>query len=198
MSADVAMLPLTEAERNAHEAATNCNTCNQPFSATNIAQRHHNDVSGRYLFPVCQNCNLALKPRTCPNGHEVVCLFHSLKCYDSHFILKNFKREYSAFVSKKTGKTSYQDISCIPMNAEKNLQFRIRNTDSYEFLGTSLENLVELLRKDGKSEFVETTKYLGDKEFLMEKGHFCYDYFIGEAGRTASATEVCVFQHCQI
>ena len=151
---------MTEAERIVHETATNCRTCNQPFSATNIAQRHHNDVSGRYLFPVCQNCNLALKPRTCPNGHEVVCLFHSLKCYDSHFILKNFKREYSAFVSKKTGKTSYQDISCIPMNAEKNLQFKIRNvtfTDSYEFLGTSLEKLVEMLRKDGKSKFVETT-----------------------------------------
>jgi len=121
MSADVPMDPLTDAEKLSHETVTTCNTCNQPFDGTRIRQRHHNHISGKYLFTVCQNCNLALKPRTCPDGHEVVCLFHNLKSYDEHFILKYFKREYSEFVSKKNGKTSYQDIKIIPMNAEKNL-----------------------------------------------------------------------------
>jgi len=180
MSADVPMDPLTDAEKLSHETVTTCNTCNQPFDGTRIRQRHHNHISGKYLFTVCQNCNLALKPRTCPDGHEVVCLFHNLKSYDEHFILKYFKREYSEFVSKKNGKTSYQDIKIIPMNAEKNLQFRIRNvifTDSYEFLSASLDTLVQTLKKSGKSKFVETLKYLGDHDFLLEKGHFCYDYF---------------------
>jgi len=82
MSADVPMDPLTDAEKLSHETVTTCNTCNQPFDGTRIRQRHHNHISGKYLFTVCQNCNLALKPRTCPDGHEVVCLFHNLKSYD--------------------------------------------------------------------------------------------------------------------
>ena len=89
------------------------------------------------------------------------------------FILKHFKREYIEFVSKKTGKTSYQDIKIIPINVEKNLQFRIRNvvfTDSYEFLSASLDTLVQTLKKGGKSKFVQTLKYLGDHDFYWRRG----------------------------
>ena len=119
MSADVLMDPLTDAEKLSHENATTCRTCNQPFDATRIRQRHHNHISGKYLFTVCQNCNLTLKKRKCPDGHEIVCLLHNLKSYDEHFILKHFKREYTKFVSKKTGKTEYQDINIIPMSSSE-------------------------------------------------------------------------------
>jgi len=180
MSADQLMDPLTDEEKHSHETATSCKTCNLPFDAYRVRVRHHNHVSGKYLFTVCQDCNLALKPKTCPEGYEVVCLFHNLKCYDEHFIMKHFKREYTEYVSQKTGNTSYHDIQIIPLNAEKNLQFRIKNvvfTDSYEFLAASLDTRVQTLKKSEKSRFVETLKHLGDRDFLLEKGHFCYDYF---------------------
>jgi len=46
MSGDVLMDPLTDAEKLSHETATTCKTCNQPFDATRIRQRHHNHISG--------------------------------------------------------------------------------------------------------------------------------------------------------
>jgi len=35
------------------------------FTSANKKTRRHNHVTGKYLFPTCSNCNLALKPRKC-------------------------------------------------------------------------------------------------------------------------------------
>jgi len=67
----------------------------------------------------------------------------------------------------------------IPLNGERFLQFQIGNIkflDSFQFLSTSLENLVALLLKSGKENFHHTIKHLGDTEFTFEKGVFCYSY----------------------
>ena len=143
------MIALSDAERLAHDAATACHYCKANFATNNPKCRHHNHVSGRYLFPACQNCNLALKPRTCSDGYVCVCIFHNLKAYDSNFILRNFDKKYAEYVTKH-GTTTYRDIKAIPLNAERTLQFQIRNivfTDSYDFLGASLDTLVTTLKK---------------------------------------------------
>ena len=49
--------------------------------------------------------------------------------------------------------------------------------DSFQFLSASLDTLVATLRKSGKENFVETTKYMGDDDIVFEKGHFPYSYF---------------------
>jgi len=61
----------------------------------------------------------------------------------------------------------YGDIHVIPLNGEKYLSFRVGNLrfiDSFQFLSTSLDNLVSLLLKSGRDKFIHTTKHLGDDD----------------------------------
>ena len=179
MSVQRPMIALTDVERIAHDSATACHNCKAKFDTNNPKCHHHNHVNGRYLFPACQNCNLALKPRKCIDGYVCVCIFHNLKAYDSNFILRNFDKKYTEYTTKH-GTTSYRDIKAIPLNAERTLQFQIRNivfTDSYDFLGASLDTLVTTLKKSGRDQFEQTIKYLGDSDLVFEKGHFPYTYF---------------------
>ena len=54
---------MTSDEHKLHEAATECVNCGDPFSDRNLKVRPHDHVSGEYLIPACQQCNLQLKPR---------------------------------------------------------------------------------------------------------------------------------------
>ena len=77
----------------------------------------------------------------------------------------------------KNNKINYEDSKVIPLNSEKFIMFQIGNLrflDSYQFLSTSLEELVSLLLKSGKENFVETIKYLGDHDLVFAKGVYPY------------------------
>ena len=52
----------------------------------------------------------------------------------------------------------------------------MRFLDSYQFLSTSLENLVSTLLKSGREKFVNTKKYLGDHDLVFAKGIYPYSY----------------------
>jgi len=52
------MLPLSNEQQIKYDAATHCTACG---SARNRKVRHHCHVSGNFLFPACNNCNLQLK-----------------------------------------------------------------------------------------------------------------------------------------
>jgi len=59
------------------------------------------------------------------------------------------------------------------------LQFEIgklRFLDSYQFLSTSLDELVSLLLKSGKDNFTHTAKYLGVDDIVFAKGVYPYSY----------------------
>ena len=69
----------------------------------------------------------------------------------------------------KDNKINYEDIKVIPLNSEKFVTFQIGNLrflDSYQFLSTSLEELVSLLLKSGKQNFVETIKRRPCSDFM--------------------------------
>jgi len=53
---------------------------------------------------------------------------------------------------------------------------KLRFLDSFQFLSTSLDELVSLLLKSGKDKFKHTTKYLGNDELFFTKGVYCYSY----------------------
>jgi len=48
--------------------------------------------------------------------------------------------------------------------------------DSFQFLSTSLENLVAIRLKRGKENFQNTITRLGDTEFIFAKGVYHYSY----------------------
>jgi len=102
------MLPLSNEQQTKYDAATHCTACGSTFTAKNHKVRHHCHVSGNFLFPACNNCNLQLKttgrkrqatisqnsnddkkPKLETNFFLPV-VFHNLKSYDGHFVIKHF------------------------------------------------------------------------------------------------------------
>ena len=65
ISRDMTMVTLSTSEEAEFVSTTNCGNCKRSFSDENPKMRHHNHVTGKYLFLACSNCNLALKPRKC-------------------------------------------------------------------------------------------------------------------------------------
>jgi len=77
---------------------------------------------------------------------------------------------------------AYGDIRVILLNGEKYLSFQVENLrfiDSFQFLSTSLDNLVSLLLKSGRDKFTHTTKQLGESDLLFAKGIYPYSYMTG-------------------
>jgi len=73
-------------------------------------------------------------------------VFHNLKPYNAHFVVKYFKRKYTQ-VSRTQ---RYNDISVIPLNCQKYLQFHIADLcflDSLHFSSTSLDESVSFFEK---------------------------------------------------
>jgi len=193
VSRQVPMRPMTSDERKLHEAATECVNCGCPFSDRNLKVRHHDHVSGEYLFPACQKCNLQLKSsnsgkkrKYCSDGKEnykenffLAILFHNLKSYDAHFVLKHCEKKYVQHHGED-GSVLFDDMEVTPQNSEKYLQFQIGNirfSDSFQFLSTSLEELVSLLLGSGKDNFVHTTAHLGTyDDIIFAKGVYPYSF----------------------
>ena len=70
------MIELSKEENITHRMATVCNTCNEAFTPDRLKTRHHCHITGKYLAPVCQSCNLQLKWCTKNSEFFVPCFFH--------------------------------------------------------------------------------------------------------------------------
>ena len=55
------MTALTATQQRDYQDATACAECGEAFSKSNHKVRRHDHVTGQYLFPVCNSCNLTLK-----------------------------------------------------------------------------------------------------------------------------------------
>ncbi len=168
-------------QKEEYKKATSCYICKESFTAENKKVRDHNHVSGYYRGPACNRCNLELTI-----SNKIPIIFHNLKGYDSHHIIKavgNF--------SKK--------ISVIPLNMEKYVSFSIgternewdkkvkktvtktRNNltfiDSFQFMSSSLSQLVDDLKKSGVDNFKYTKQEFNDMiDVITRKGVYPYSY----------------------
>ena len=166
-----------EAER--FEKETKCWICNGKFDDDkNYKVRDHCHFTGRYRGAAHNKCNLDYRK---PNFTPVV--FHNLSGYDSHLFIKNLG-------------FSQGNIDCIPNNEERYISFtkriqvgsyttkeaetkplhhKIRFIDSFKFMATSLDSLVNNLPKDDFNNLKRY--YTGDKlSLLTRKGVYPYEY----------------------
>jgi hypothetical protein len=182
------MKPMTLQQQISHDSATSCITCHKPFTTENHKVRHHCHVTGEYIGPACNNCNLQLKPRHASSGsdwkthteHFIPVVLHNLKNYDSHIILKNFKRIAAEPDKKQVG---YRDIHVIATNSERYISFEfngLRFIDSFQFLPSSLDKLVSNCALDGHDKFVYMRRWLSDSPLLIAKGVYPYEYMTGK------------------
>ena len=99
-------------------------------------------------------------------NYKLPVIFHNLKGYDSHLIIKTFNNKNF-------------NISCIPTTTEKYLSFtisgKIQFIDSMSFMDSSLEKLVESLPSDMFKHFDNHFKTDIEQKILRQKGVYPYD-----------------------
>jgi len=54
------MHPLTNTQQTDYCNTTTCKECGEEFAKSNHNVRHQDNVTGQYLFPACNECNLTL------------------------------------------------------------------------------------------------------------------------------------------
>jgi len=179
----------TKEQQKYHNTCKNCKNCNLEFKDKVIKVVHHDHISGEYISTLCSSCNLKFQVK-----RFIPIIAHNSRNYDSHFIVPYLY---------KYGSNS-NDISCIPINEEKYisfsksiitdnytdkktnlnkpLTFEMRFIDSFSFLTTSIEKLVESLKignKDLRKVFKYTSNQFQDNEefnLMISKGIYPYDY----------------------
>ena len=94
----------------------------------------HCQITGKYKGSAHRDCNINIKL-----NHEISVVFHNLKKYFSHIVMQ------------KVGKFSIE-INIIRNGLEQYVNFTVNNKlifiDSFQFLSSSLNSLVENISKD--------------------------------------------------
>ena len=144
--------------------ATTCYLCENAFTPENYKVRDHCHITSRYRGAACNNCNRHVR---FTRKFKIPIFFHNGGGYDFHLILKDL---YNC-----------SKIKVIPRTVEKYLCIEISDNlimkDSFNFLSTSLEKLVENLKDKGNDNFIHMKKQFStDYELLLKKGVYPYDW----------------------
>lgn len=154
---------LTVDDENDFADAERCHICGVDYVEDDTTVRDHCHITSKYRGSAHRDCNINFRLT-----NKIPVIFHNLRGYDSHFIMQEI------------GKFG-QDINVIPNNMEKYMAFMIGKhlvfLDSFQFMSSSLDNLVKNLPDDG---YIETSKmFQGGEEQLKlvtKKGVYPYDY----------------------
>ena len=173
-----AMLLTTQQEKD-FLSCQYCPRCNVKFDKEkHIKVRDHCHITGKYRSPLCRGCNFRLKQkrRTLP------VVFHNFKNYDSHMIIKHGigeRKHWKLSIIPQTTEKYMSLRADIPVDKTregKTVYFSVVFIDSYQFMASSLANLVNNL---DRLPFTETIKNdfpnLSD-EAIKRKGVFPYSY----------------------
>ena len=163
-------IQMTEADEKAFANATRCVLCQKSFDITDTKVRHHlhfgmsPEKDTNMVGAAHQKCNLLAK-----QANFIPVIFHNLRNFDGHIILQ------SLGLFKET------DIKCIPQNLERYISFslgKLRFIDSFQFLPSSLETLVEDLVSEGDDAFQYFWKEFtcDEAKLLLRKGVYPYEY----------------------
>ena len=169
---DIGMETLTPAERKDIKNAKSCALCETEFVDESEKRRHHSHLTGKFISTVCNSCNLQLKPvrfdSKTGKDYLIPVVFHNLKRYDSHLIIEKLQ---SSMLPDNT------EIRVIASSTEQFISFQfcgLRFIDSCLFLSTSLETLVDNLRKS-EGNFKITSEYFKN-DIMLQKGVFPYEF----------------------
>jgi hypothetical protein len=136
---DIEPLNLTKADYKLFYKANTCCICHKLFNDGEQRARHHDHFTGQFIGAAHMNCNLQ-----CNQAKFVPVLFHGLRNFDAHCLCQS------------VGVFKDYPIKCIPQNMERYVSFSLdslRFIDSFQFLPSSLETLVESLSTDGSHAF---------------------------------------------
>ena len=164
-------MKLTEADKKDFCNATQCHICKGPFGDKCRKVRDHCHRTGCYRGAAHNACNINYYL-----NRYLPVVFHNLRGYDSHIFLKK------AF--EVIGETK-ESIDAIPQSGEKMMTFKIGDLkfiDSYQFLGASLDKLVESLKSPGPDPYKDFNNMKREfplkqeLQLMCRKGVYPYEY----------------------
>ena len=176
----VEQMIFTKEDKKCYDSTNICHICNTEIT-DNKKVRDHCHITGKFRGAAHENCNLNFRY---PNFIPV--FFHNLSGYDSHLFIKEF--------GEIEGK-----LDCIPNTDERYISFshdvivneftkfvdnkpkhiqiklKLRFLDSFKFMSTSLEKLVNNLNDD---DLTNLKKHFDDEKIhlVKKKGIYPYDY----------------------
>ena len=164
-------LKMSKEDNKKFFSATHCSICNECFKDGDTKCRDHDHRTGQFRGATHQKCNINYF-----NNRYLPVVFHNLRGYDSHLIIK---RAYDISNRLNTNK-----FDVIPNSYEKFMSFGIGNLkfiDSLQFMASSLEKLVENLydKNDKYINFNHMRKYYNsgnELELLCQKGFYPYEW----------------------
>jgi len=171
---------LTDQDQHDFEATTHCPRCNILFDTDKHTKvRDHDHITGSFRGALCNTCNLKYRQtrRTLP------VIFHNFKCYDAHQIIKHglgkFKHWEIEVIPQTTEK--YMNLTAkIPVDKTKEgrpVYFKVIFLDSYQFMASSLANLVNNLDSLPFTEVLQRDHPNLTNDIIKRKGVFPYSYF---------------------
>lgn len=148
-----------------------CHICEKKLTKGQ-AVKDHCHFTGKYRGAAHSRCNLDYNNIN-NNKLFIPVVFHNLKGYDSHFIIKELHRF-------EINPRDRMDISVIPNNMERFISFslftrnKLRFIDSFAFMASSLAKLTANLEPDDFSYIND--EFDNDISLLTKKGIYPYEY----------------------
>ena len=160
-------------------SSTTCPKCKTQFTDRNRKVRNHDHITGQFMGPLCHRCNaqLSLKRNILP------VIFHNLKNYDSHLIIKHgiekFKHWKLSVIAQTTEKfmTLRAKVPVGQNKSNRTIFYDILFIDSFQFMSSSLSNLANNLQSLPVTEQLKHTTPTLSTDVLRRKGVFPYSYF---------------------
>ena len=176
------MEPLTKAQWKDYKHMSSCHICFKPLREGNRKVRDHCHYSGIYRGAAHSLCNLQYK---IPSYIPVV--FHTLAGYDTHMFIRELassspdrarmgviaknKEDYITFlISVEVDK--YVDKN----EEEKSKEIDLRFIDSFKFMSSSLDSLVNNLVRGGNELFGFEDYNESQYKLLIWKGIYPFEY----------------------
>ena len=141
--------------------------------------RDHCHYTGRYRMPAHMECNLQYKiPSYIP------IMFHNLLGYDAHLFIKELANYGSRMGVITKNREDYISFSIkVEVNKyinkkgkEKSKEIELRFIDSFKFMSSSLDSLVNNLAR-GNNKFFGFEDYNESQyKLLIQKGIYPYEY----------------------
>ena len=169
---------MTGQNKKDYEMSKKCSICLEEYNENSKKVIRSNLVTGEYINSAHEECRNKINITS--SNFKIPVIFHNLKGYDSHLIMQEIGKVANnhTYFDKKGNKQPLR-INCIPSNMEKYMAFMLGKhlnfIDSFQFMNSSLENLVSNLQKESFKYTLE--EFQKEKlELMTRKGVYPYDW----------------------
>ena len=180
---EVPMTPLTPKEMDRYKKSERCHICFKPFKEDNPKVRDHCHYTGHYRGPTHMKYNLQYKI-----PFYIPIIFHNLSGYDTHLFIKELAasstdgaKMMSVIAKNKEDYISFSikvevDRYISKNGIEKSKEIELRFIDSFKFMSSSLDSLVNNLACRGSEFFGFEECSKNQYKLLIKKGIYPYEY----------------------